>query len=173
MSRSETASLASLLRQFFAGETGSDAWHGPSLSQLVAGIDWEAARARPIPHGHTIWELVLHIAVWDEICVRRLAGEEIRTTTGSVGDWPEVGEESPAGWLAARERLERAQESLARAVAALEASALDRQVAGWPWSYRLMVHGTLHHDLYHAGQIARLRRALGLSNRTTSSTSGA
>jgi hypothetical protein len=57
-------------------------------------------------------------------------------------------------------RLFRAQAELARAVAALPQARLKDRTPGWPWSNHLMIHGTLHHDLYHAGQIAWLKRAL-------------
>jgi uncharacterized damage-inducible protein DinB len=159
--RTESAQAADLLAQAYDGEPGrDDAWHGASLRKLLADVDWEEARARPVVGGHTIWELVLHMAIWDEICVRRLGGERIATTTGSPGDWAESGEESSATWEAAVARLVAAQRALVAAVRALDDTELDREVAGWPWSYRLMIHGTLHHDVYHAGQIALLRRAL-------------
>jgi hypothetical protein len=112
------------------------------------------------PGAHNIWEIALHIAVWDEICVARLAGKKIMKTTGSAGDWPAVGRPTRKGWAAAQRRLRNAQKALVDATRKLSASAFEKKVAGWPWTYRLMIHGTLHHDLYHAGQIALLRRAV-------------
>jgi hypothetical protein len=32
-----------------------------------------------------------------------------------------------------------------------------QRVPGRDWPTELMIHGTLHYDLYHAGQIALLR----------------
>jgi uncharacterized damage-inducible protein DinB len=137
------------------------AWHGPSLRALLLGVSAEEATRKPIPGAHSIWELVLHIAVWDEICTRRLQGEVIRATTGSPEDWPEgVGETNEARWQEAVARLFRAQAELARAVEALPEERLEDRVPGWPWTNHLMIHGTLHHDLYHAGQIALLKRGL-------------
>jgi hypothetical protein len=45
-------------------------------------------------------------------------------------------------------------------VARLGVEDLLRPTVGCPWTHHTMVHGTLHHDLYHAGQIAILRRLL-------------
>ena len=52
----ETARIRDLLDQAVAG----DAWHGPSLLALLAGVPPELAARRPISGAHSIWELVLH-----------------------------------------------------------------------------------------------------------------
>jgi len=152
----ELAHIAELSKMAHEG----GAWHGPAVREVLRGITARQAASRPIPGAHSIWELVLHIAVWDEICTRRLRGEVIRATTGSPEDWPEVGETSEARWQDAVARLFRAQAELARTVAALPEARLGEKAPGWSWPNHLMIHGTLHHDLYHAGQIALLKRAL-------------
>ncbi|MGH8015142.1 MAG: hypothetical protein ACREBV_03030, partial [Candidatus Zixiibacteriota bacterium] len=40
------------------------AWHGPALLQALEDVSHKQALKRPIPQAHTIWELVLHAAVW-------------------------------------------------------------------------------------------------------------
>ena len=163
----EIARATELLRQAWHGEPGKrDGWHGPSLDKLLDGVDAVQAAARPIAGAHSIWELVLHLAVWDEVCARRLRGETVDKTTGSPGDWVEVGATTPAAWQAARERLTRAQDELLAALAALDSAALDAPSPGRSWSQYTQAHGTLHHDLYHAGQIALLRKALARAPET-------
>jgi uncharacterized damage-inducible protein DinB len=155
----EAAQIGDLLEQAYEGEPGraGTAWHGPSVRRVLDGVTWTAARRRT-RGAHSIWELTLHIAVWDEICRRRLEGEVIRTTTGDPGDWPPPPRATPANWAATLRRLNRAQDALVAVVRGLSARDLSRKTPGWPWTNRLMIHGTLHHDLYHAGQIALLRR---------------
>jgi len=48
------------------------AWHGPTLLELLAGVDAQTAAAHPLPGAHSIWELVLHIAAWDDAVNRRI-----------------------------------------------------------------------------------------------------
>lgn len=159
---SEIPRVAELLRQAYDGEPGKDdGWHGPSLRKLLEGVTAEQAARKPVPDGHSIWELCLHIAAWDEICARRLAGEDLRATTGSPEDWPAVGATTASDWQAALTRLREAQQTLVRSVARLAEARLDEKTVGWPWTNHTMIHGTLHHDLYHAGQIALLKRAVG------------
>jgi hypothetical protein len=156
--------LDQLIRQAYGGEPGRDgvAWHGPSLMKLLDGVTAEMAARKPIGHFHSIWELVLHIAQWDEICSRRLRGENISTTTGDPEDWPEVQTVSEQAWSAALERLKRSQAALLEAIGILAPEQLLETVPGWGWSKYLMIHGTLHHDLYHAGQIALVRKVVEL-----------
>ena len=61
--QSEAARIADQLRRAFEGE----AWHGDSLFEILKSVSAEQAAARPIKNGHTIWELVLHIAAWDAV----------------------------------------------------------------------------------------------------------
>ena len=71
-SSSEPALIAEQLRRAFDG----DAWHGPALLELLQDVDAALAAAKPSPEVHSIWELVLHVAVWDAAACRRLSGEK-------------------------------------------------------------------------------------------------
>ncbi len=156
----EPRRLAALLEQAYFGEAGRSggiAWHGPSVRHVLDGLSAAAASVRS-GQSHSIWEITLHIAFWDEVCRRRLSGERIDITTGDPGDWPDCPEATEANWQATRERLERAERELIDTVRHLEPGDLDRQTPGCAWTNYTMIHGTLHHDLYHAGQIALLKK---------------
>ena len=60
------------------------------------------------------------------------------------------------------ERLEAGHRRLAEAVAATPDERLDDLVAGADHTVYVMLHGLIHHHLYHAGQIALLKRAAGV-----------
>jgi uncharacterized damage-inducible protein DinB len=70
---SETARLADQIRRAFEG----DAWHGDSVLELLATVDAATAAARPIKNAHSIWELILHIAAWDDAVRRRTGGTAV------------------------------------------------------------------------------------------------
>src|SRR5260370_40676654 len=70
------AQIAEQLRRAFDGS----AWHGPSMLELLEDVDAETAAARPIPNVHSIWELVLHTAVWGRVVRRRIAGQATQPT---------------------------------------------------------------------------------------------
>jgi len=133
-----------------------DAWHGPSVMQLLADVTAEQAAARPVQNAHSIWELVLHIKVWKDATGRRLAGEAFEPTPEE--DWPEVTATGEAAWENALKELEASHEKLAEAVSKLDELQLHEPATGEDYSNYFMIHGVIQHDLYHAGQIVLLKK---------------
>jgi hypothetical protein len=152
--QSELARIADLLDR--AGTGG--AWHGPSVAELLADVHARRAAEHPIRGAHSIWELVRHIAVWERVVARRLSGERVEPTTEE--DWPAVPAPSDGAWQRDLEDLEHARGELRRALLDFDERRLDEQVPGRDHSYYVMMHGVVQHDLYHAGQIAILKRAV-------------
>jgi uncharacterized damage-inducible protein DinB len=133
---------------------GGEAWHGPSLRNLLDGVTQSQATARPIRDGHTIHELVAHVATWMDAVARRVGGEVV--DSGSVDDWPDV---TKVSWAASVENLDRAESRLCDAIARLGADDLEKPLAGQKRSVYSEVMGILQHNVYHAGQIGILKKA--------------
>jgi uncharacterized damage-inducible protein DinB len=155
--QTETSRIADQLRRAFEGE----AWHGPSLLEILDGLDAAGAAARPLPRCHRIWEIVMHIAVWDDAARRRMAGEVVQPTPEE--DWPSVRETSLAAWQRALDQLKQTHDALVRAVTAFPDSRLAGKVPGKEpdyYDFYYMLHGIVQHELYHAGQIVLLKKAL-------------
>lgn len=151
----EPQHLADTIRRACDG----DAWHGPALSELLSTVDSALAR-RKKDNAHSIWELALHIIAWFDIVRRRMEGEVLGdhnlTTTD---DWPPLpADQGESRWQATRDALLAAGHRLADAVEQFPVSRLDEQVPAKDYSYSVMLHGAAQHALYHAGQIALLRR---------------
>jgi uncharacterized damage-inducible protein DinB len=133
-----------------------DAWHGPPVDATLAGVTARQAAARPVPGAHSIWELALHIAVWDRVVMRRLTGERYEPT--SAEDWP-VGGTTDDGWQRTLADVRAARAELRAAILAFDGAHLAETVPGKGYSFYVMLHGVVQHDLYHAGQIALLKKA--------------
>jgi uncharacterized damage-inducible protein DinB len=163
MAMNEGKRISQLVWQVYDGEPHhkpGEAWHGPSLSGLLKGITAEQATRKSVKGGHSIWELVLHIAGWNEVIARRLAGERIEHPLDSPGDWPLVGEPTEAAWRAALDKLARSVRSVEQAAAAASDDKLEENAVGRQFTNYVMMHGIVHHIAYHSGQIALLRKAL-------------
>jgi uncharacterized damage-inducible protein DinB len=140
------------LKHAFEGE----AWHGPSLRELLAAVTAERAARKPLAQAHSIWEIVLHIAAWENAVRRRLEGEAV--TLSDAEDWPAVHDTSETAWQSALETLENGHQQLRATIRRLTDAQLGDLVPGENYSVYSLLHGVIQHDLYHAGQIALLKK---------------
>src|ERR1700685_1461417 len=115
---SETARLADQIRRAFEGE----AWHGDSMLELLANVDAKTAAAHPIKGAHSIWELLLHTAAWDDAALRRAGGSAVELSDRE--NFPPVEDTSEAAWRKAVEHVKQKHEALVQAVAAFPDSRL-------------------------------------------------
>ncbi len=144
------------IRRAFEGE----AWHGPALSEILQGITAEQA-ARPQGKTHSIWELTEHIIAWLDIVRRRLEGERLTDEDISWDDnWPPPPAFTDENWHATVDRARIASERLSESVLRFRSDALDQTVPGKDYTFAVMLHGAAQHVLYHAGQIAILKKLL-------------
>jgi uncharacterized damage-inducible protein DinB len=145
---------AQLQRSFEGG-----AWHGPSLLEALAGVTPEEAHAHPVTGAHSIWELVLHLGGTYRLVLRRLQGDDAQLTPSE--DWPPVPAPTVAAWSDAIETVRELNERVRGAILAFRPDRLDEPlVAEPPYTAYVQFVGITQHDLYHAGQIAILKRAL-------------
>jgi uncharacterized damage-inducible protein DinB len=136
------------------------AWHGPALEELLADVPASKAFCHPIPEAHSIWEIVLHISAWGEAAQRMLNGEDVGALDPCT-DWPKVGRHSEEEWHRARGHLESVMRRLLEDVHDLTDEELLEIVPGHKYSVYFLLHGVVQHNIYHAGQIALLKKAAG------------
>jgi len=158
---SEGVRIAEQLRRAFEGE----AWHGPALMELLAGVGEREAAARPLGGAHTIWELLHHVAAWEAIALRRMRGERV-VDVAQADDWPPVVDRTAAAWARDLEAARQGNARLRAAIAELDEARLAAIVPGKDYDNYVLLHGVVQHDLYHAGQIALLKKELRTSQPT-------
>jgi uncharacterized damage-inducible protein DinB len=152
---SECARLADQIRRAFYG----DAWHGDPLLKILSGVTARQAAAHPVKAAHSIWELVLHITAWDDAIIRRARGTAYAMK--EANNFPKVKDTSPAAWKKALADLEATHDALIKEVEAFPDSRLFEQVPGKKAKYHNHFYsftGIAQHELYHAGQIALLKK---------------
>jgi uncharacterized damage-inducible protein DinB len=118
------------------------------------------AAARPIKTAHSVWELVLHIAAWDDAVLRRIGGAVVNLSDRE--NFPAILDSSEKAWRNTVEHAKTTHAALVKAVAEFPESRLQQQVQGKSASYYTffyMFAGIVQHELYHAGQIAMLKKA--------------
>ena len=151
---SELYRIADQLDRAFDG----DAWHGDPLMTILDGVAAAQASAHPIPNAHSIWEIVHHLVAWKTAVPTRLRGE-VKELHGAE-DWPPVTDTSDAAWRNCLGDLRTRHQALVAAVRAFPESKLNDFAPARDHSYYVLLHGMVQHDLYHAGQLAILKKAV-------------
>jgi DinB superfamily len=121
-----------------------DPWCGPSLMSVLEGVTTDQAARRLPGLSHSIWQVVLHVSAWQEAVARRVAGEPV--SMPEEGEWPAVDDSGDPAWQGALQRL---------------GDSRDPAMGSGMTAYANL-HGIAQHAMYHAGQIAILKKLLGI-----------
>ena len=132
----------------------SDAWReglwAASWEKSREGLTPAQAAWSPAPGRHSIWQMVMHMVFWREDALRRLTDPTKPTAEQLwIGNFPVVGDVTPAAWDDVRARFAATQRKISEAIA-LSGTDLSR------------LQYMLPHDCYHFGQINLLRALQGL-----------
>jgi uncharacterized damage-inducible protein DinB len=125
--------------------------------ELLADVTSDQANRRVIPNAHTIWELVNHMRSVVLQVYRRLT-DAPPTGGPEEEDFPAVTDTSEAAWKQSVDALAASHRALRDVVEGLPDSRLIEKLEGGATVYSNL-HGLVQHDLYHAGQIAILKKA--------------
>jgi hypothetical protein len=152
---SESIRIADQLRRAVNG----DAWHGPSVREVLEGVTAAGASEHPVAGAHSIWELAVHIDAWVGASLEATEGVAMPWPIPAEMDWPPIGEGSSA-WTEAKDRLFATAERFAKTVESFSEARLRETVPGRDFDFYFLFHGVVQHSLYHAGQIALLKKEL-------------
>ena len=151
----EVDRVANLLAQTYHGDVVGLAWFGPALRPLLGAVSPATATHRPLQGRHTIWELVVHLAANIDFVLARLDGTELELSANA--DWPPVPPPTVPAWEDALAALDARYEALLERVGGLGDAQIAQPVVGRRYDVYAMLHGIIHHNVYHTGQVALLR----------------
>ncbi len=140
------------------------AWHGPNLRGPLRRIKAATAAFRPALGRHNVWEHAVHAAYWKYTVRRRITGEDRGSFPLKGSNWftrpdPAVHPDDwEVAWKADLALLDDTHRRLRAAVASFDPSQLHVIPEGAKLSHLRTISGIALHDVYHAGQIALLKR---------------
>lgn len=141
-------------------------WCGPSLMSQLAGVSAAQASARVPGLAHSIADLVFHLAAWQEVAARRVAGHPTAGPEG--GQWLGPGPIGDEAWRALVDRLVASHRAVLGVLDGLDEGRLDAGVGdsrdptpGAGPTAHATLHGLAQHALYHGAQVALLKRLIG------------
>jgi hypothetical protein len=154
-----TISINEVLDEQLRLSMDGPAWHGPSVREALDGISPNDAAEHPIPGAHSCWELILHLIGTYELVLRRIDGDA--SPLLPADDWPAPPAPTAENWQRDVAALYAVNARLRAAVRDFPADRLHQPLVPSP-TYPAFTQfiGLTQHDLYHAGQIVLLKRAL-------------
>ena len=151
----EVARIKKLLERSWTGPM----WHGGTLMEILKDINWHKAFAKPANGSHNIYEYVQHMNTWRRFTVEQLKGNSGFTIEiNSAEDWPSNYEATEANWQKAMQDLEANQMALISGIENITDAKLDELVPGRKFKWYALLHGIIHHDIYHSAQISLLKK---------------
>jgi len=147
--------LRDLLLVAFEYTYAHDDWSYP-LTEALESIAADQAAWRPAPdaagtESMGIWDIVLHLAVWNNNIVERIeSGETAHPTEGAWPAKPEVLDER--AWEDAQDKLWASIESVKNLIEKVPFEKIESSPYGFP---DLLCRFT--HLAYHIGQIVKIR----------------
>lgn len=153
-------SEAKRIAKLFSAWYDKNPWSAIKLTELLKDVTHEQAAKRVIPNANTIWQLVQHCLGWRENVLRKLQGEVFKSAEDNYLSNPD--DVSPQAWEHLKKRYaeneKKWQEYLDRM---LDEYLLEGYTPSKDeWTVFEVIHGLLHHDNYHFGQISMLKKLL-------------
>jgi uncharacterized damage-inducible protein DinB len=134
-----------------------DAWYGYPVWTILQGLDAHCAAAQLIPGTHTIWQLVMHMEFWERVAVGRFSGP-VTPEEEDAGNFPPTPAPDEAEWQKTLERFRTSNREFRQTISQFDSSILDRNPIGRQRTFRYELVGVIEHHIYHAGQIALLKK---------------
>lgn len=146
--------IKTLLNATFHG----GAWHGPSVLENLKDIKPKTAGVR-LKNTHTIAELVYHITTWRIFALKKIQGDEEFMIKTEKQNWGNIIEVDEFEWETLQMELTLSHDELISALEEKDDSFLTEIVPGAEYDFYTLLHGIIHHDLYHNGQIGILKKS--------------
>ncbi|MFK7934669.1 MAG: DinB family protein [Saprospiraceae bacterium] len=132
------------------------AWHGPNVVECLQEVTPELALLR-CGSSHNIAELTHHLYAWRYYVIQHLTGN----TSYDVADdfnFIKYDEVDAKEWERLKQQLAASQQTLLQLLANQNDDVLEKNVPNRKFTFYVLLHGLIQHDLYHAGQIRMLQK---------------
>lgn len=143
----ENERIIKLFEDLYDGHPWIDVTLLPNLKKLTA----KQAAKRIYADWNTIWEIVNHTISWRETVLLRIQGKSIKSPSHNY--FLPVTDTSAAAWRTTLEQLELSQQLWIAFLQNFKEADFEKMYRANKLTYYEHIHGILHHDAYHLGQI--------------------
>ncbi len=135
-------------------------WTAITLTEILKDINAEQAAKELIPKTNTIWQLVHHCVSWRDNVLQKLQGAIFKSPEDNYLSF--LLDTSETAWSLLLLRLRQSELLWEDYLNNLSDNALNETYipSDGEWTNYEVIHGLLHHDNYHFGQIVILKKLL-------------
>lgn len=152
----ENALIKDVVQQLKDVENG-ELWIDENFTKKLAQVDEATAFERPVPEMHSIAELASHLIEWRKEVFSRLNGNPRGFKMSDAANWRTNQELKVLGWKSLLEDFHRTQRNLISFLETKDddflSSPCPHADPSFPYDFKYLVTGLIHHDMYHLGQM--------------------
>ena len=142
----ELATLVNVFNKTFQGP----AWYGRSIVKTLESIP-ESKLLLRVNNSYNVVELVYHMLAWRQYVSHVLQYDTLLEVTPAI-NFPKVQSINWEDWMELIKTLRKSQHALVALMSAFSKD-LDGKGPLEQSTYRDIIYGIVHHDIYHIGQI--------------------
>ncbi len=149
---------SSRIKKLFSDLYNGNPWTDIKLTDVLSGITAQQASMLPIQNANTIWQLVQHCVGWRENVLRKIQGEIFKSPEDNYLSNPT--DTSTKAWRELLTRLQKSESDWEKYLEKLQDEILNNGYlpSKNKWTNYEVIHGILHHDNCHFGQISMLKK---------------
>lgn len=152
----EINSIVSSLEDTLDGQP----WFGRSVLAIMREVDESVASIKPNANSHSMVDLVYHMFTWADFTLKRIQKEKIDDMDAFEKlDWRDI-DPQIHGWEEGLSAYIAAHQELIAVLKTKDDSFLKEKVDYRDYDFRYLLNGLVHHNIYHVGQIAYLKKLL-------------
>lgn len=141
-----------LIKQF------QDLLHGPlwldeHFDKKLSSISAEEAFLNPLPHLHSVAQLLSHLNVWLRACMDRMTGIESELKDNGPDDWKSNTVLKTDGWDVLKEEFYDLHDELIRLIETSDDAFFEQLYHTSGFTHRDVLNGLVQHNAYHLGQM--------------------
>ena len=148
------------IAKLFSDWYNGNPWTYVKMTDIIKDVSAEQAAKKLLPNANTIWQLVQHCLGWRENVLLKIQGQEFKSPEDNyLGEPTDVSDNAWKEMLARYEQNEKNWEEYLNRVSDDELKEPYRPSKNEFTNYEV-IHGLLHHDNYHFGQVLMLKKML-------------
>ena len=135
-------------------------WFGNSVYNLLRDVSEDYASVKPNENSHSLVELIYHMYTWADFTLKRIRKEPIDDMDAFEKlDWREI-DPMIHGWEEGLSVFIATNQELITLLETKDDSFLNEKVDYRDYDFQYLLNGLIHHNIYHAGQIAYVKKLL-------------